>query len=110
MVIVANLELLGRTQALDDYGRARVNAAVAAAAQLKEKVRQFGCIRERRLTVGEPGLAPMLGRDLSSLATSAEYRDRDTPMMRRPPPGHQDQGPIAPDEGPAYGGHEENAG
>jgi hypothetical protein len=45
MTMVANLELLERTQTLDAYGRARLGAALAAADQIKETIRRLGASR-----------------------------------------------------------------
>jgi signal transduction histidine kinase len=66
MVIVANLELLERTQMLDADGHARLGAALAAAGRIKEKIRQLGRITRLELAVGGPSLPPMLDLDKST--------------------------------------------
>jgi signal transduction histidine kinase len=58
-VIVGQLQLLGRTQALDADGHARVSAALAAALQITERIRRFARITRLELTTGEPN-PPML--------------------------------------------------
>jgi signal transduction histidine kinase len=72
MVIVANLELLERTQALDAHGRARLGAALAAAGQIKEKVRRLGHITHLELAAAGPNLPPMLDLEKSSLEANGE--------------------------------------
>jgi signal transduction histidine kinase len=72
MVIVANLELLERTQTLHADGRARLGAALAAAGQIKERVRRLGHITRLELAAGVPNLPPMLDLEKSSrMATGA---------------------------------------
>jgi signal transduction histidine kinase len=66
MVIVANLELLARTQTLDAGGRARLRAALAAASQIKGKVRRLGRITRLALAAGGPNLPRMLDLEQSS--------------------------------------------
>jgi signal transduction histidine kinase len=66
MVIVASLELLERTQTLDADGHARLAAALAAAGQIKEKIRRLGRITRLELAVGGPNLPPMLDLDKST--------------------------------------------
>jgi signal transduction histidine kinase len=71
MVIVANLELLERTQTLDAYGRVRLGAALAAAGQIKDKIRRLGRITQLELAAGGPTLPPMLDLEKSSRVREA---------------------------------------
>lgn len=66
MCVIGNLDLLERTGRLDAYGRARVQAALAAADEITMKVRRFG--RITRLELADDGLAlpPMLDLEKSS--------------------------------------------
>ncbi len=73
MTIVANLELLGATQTLDGYGRARLGAALAAADQIKEKVRRLGRITRLELADGGPNLPAMLDLEKSSPGANGEH-------------------------------------
>jgi signal transduction histidine kinase len=72
-VIVGNLELLGRAQTLDADSRARLEAALAAAGQIKEKVRRFGRITRLELAAYEPNLPPMLDLEKSSRGTNGGH-------------------------------------
>lgn len=72
MTTVANLELLARTQTLDAYGRARLEAALAAAAQIKETIRRLGRITRLELAAGGPNLPPMLDLEKSSREANGE--------------------------------------
>lgn len=65
MAVMINLELLERTHRLDAYGRARLEAALAAAGVIKEKVRRFGRITRLEIADG-PHLPPMLDLEKSS--------------------------------------------
>jgi signal transduction histidine kinase len=73
MAIVGNLELLEAADTLDAYGRARVAAALAAAAQIKETVRQLGHITRLELAVGAPNLPPMLDLEKSTWRTNGAH-------------------------------------
>ena len=73
MTIVANLELLERKQTLDAYGRARVGAALSAADQIKETIRQLARITRLELAAGGPNLPLMLDLEKSSLGTNGEH-------------------------------------
>jgi signal transduction histidine kinase len=73
MTIVANLELLGGTQTLDAYGRARLEAALAAADQIKETIRRLGRITRLELAVGGPNLPPMLDLEKSSVGANGKH-------------------------------------
>ena len=66
MAVLVNLQLLETVQKLDAYGRARLEAALAAADEIKEKVRRFGLIRRLELADDGPELPPMLDLEKSS--------------------------------------------
>src|SRR5258705_8047808 len=66
MALIASLELLERTQTLDAYGRARLSVALAAAWEIKEKVRQLGRITRFELAAVGPDLPSMLDLEKSS--------------------------------------------
>jgi PAS domain S-box-containing protein len=66
MAVMGNLELLERTHRLDAYGRARLEAALAAAGVIKEKVRRFGRITRLEIAADGPDLPPMLDLKKSS--------------------------------------------
>jgi len=66
MALVASLELLERTQTLDAYGHARLGVALAAAGEIKEKIRRLGRITRLELAAGGPNLPPMLDLERSS--------------------------------------------
>jgi signal transduction histidine kinase len=70
-ILVGNLELLERTQPLDVDGRARMGVALAAAAQIKEKIRRLGRITRLELAVGWPNLPPMLDLEKSSVESTS---------------------------------------
>jgi signal transduction histidine kinase len=73
MAIVANLELLEATQTRDDYGRARLRAALAAAARIKETVRRLARITRFQLATAGANLPPMLDLERSSPGTNGEH-------------------------------------
>ena len=73
MIIVANLELLERAQTLDAYGRARLEAAMAAAHQIKETIRRLGRITRLELAADGPNLPPMLDLEKSSVGAHGEH-------------------------------------
>ena len=73
MTIVANLELLGATQTRDVYGCARLGAALAAAARIKETVRRLGRITRLQLADTGPTLPRMLDLERSSPGTNGEH-------------------------------------
>jgi signal transduction histidine kinase len=73
MAIVANLELLEATQTRDDYGCARLGAALAAAARIKETVRRLGRITRLHLAAVGPNLPPMLDLERSSPGANGEH-------------------------------------
>lgn len=52
MALIASLELLERTQTPNAYGQARLSVALAAAWEIKEKVRQLGRITRLEHAVG----------------------------------------------------------
>ena len=54
MALIASLELLERTQTPNAYGQARLSVALAAAWEIKEKVRQLGRITRLERAVGGP--------------------------------------------------------
>ena len=66
MALIASLELLERTQALDAYGQARLRAALAATDQITETVRRLGRITRLELAAGGSDLPPMLDLEKSS--------------------------------------------
>ena len=66
MAPIASLELLERTQVLDADGQARLAVALAAAWEIKEKVRQLGRITRLELAAGAPDLPSMLDLEQSS--------------------------------------------
>jgi PAS domain S-box-containing protein len=88
MAVMINLELLERTHRLDAYGRERLEAALAAADEIKEKVRRFGLISQLELANDGPYLSPMLDLEKSSQGlcfdqTSAFGEER--PKCMNPP-------------------------
>ena len=60
MCVMGNLQLLEGTEALDAYGRRRLEAALIAAAEIKEKVRRLGRITRVEIAADGPMLPPML--------------------------------------------------
>ncbi len=66
MAVMGNLELLEKMHRLDAYGRARVEVALAAVDQIKEKVRRLGRITRLELATSGPGLPSMLDLEKSS--------------------------------------------
>jgi signal transduction histidine kinase len=54
MALIASLELLERTQTPNAYGQARLSVALAAAWEIKEKVRQLGRITRLEQPWGDP--------------------------------------------------------
>ena len=66
MAVMGNLELLEKMHRLDAHGRARLEVALAAADQIKEKVRRLGRITRLELATSGPGLPPMLDLEKSS--------------------------------------------
>ena len=64
--VMGNLELLEKMHRLDAYGRARLEAARAAAGQIKEKVRRLGRITRLELATNGSALPPMLDLEKSS--------------------------------------------
>ena len=66
MAVMGNLELLEKMHRLDAPGRARLEVALAAADQIKEKVRRLGRITRLELATSGPGLPPMLDLEKSS--------------------------------------------
>jgi len=66
MAVMINLELLERTHRLDAYGRERLEAALAAADVIKEKVRRFEQITRLEIADGGPALPRMLDLEKSS--------------------------------------------
>jgi hypothetical protein len=66
MVVIARLELLERTQQLNACGRVHLEAALAAAAEIKKKVHWLAWITRLELAEGGPGLPPMLDLEKSS--------------------------------------------
>jgi signal transduction histidine kinase len=66
MVVIARLELLDRTQQLDTCGRVHLEAALAAANEIKKKVHWLGWITRLELADGGLGLTPMLDLEKSS--------------------------------------------
>ena len=73
MAIVGNLELVEATHMLDGYGRARLEAALAAAARIKETVRQLARITRLELAAGAPNLPPMLDLEKSTGGTNGAH-------------------------------------
>jgi len=73
MTIVANLELLAATQTRDEYGRARLGAALAAAARIKETIRRLARITRLELAAAGPNLPPMLDLERSSPGTNGDH-------------------------------------
>jgi signal transduction histidine kinase len=73
MAIIGNLELLETAHTLDPYGRARVGAALAAAAQIKETIHQLASITRLELAVGAPNLPPMLDLEKSTWRTNGAH-------------------------------------
>jgi signal transduction histidine kinase len=67
MVIVGNLALVERTQTLDADGRACLAAALAAADEIKERIRRLGGITRLELAADVPNLPPMLDLERSSV-------------------------------------------
>ena len=70
MVVIGRLQLLDRTQQLDASGRMHLEAALAAADEIKEKVHRLGWITRLELADGGLGLPPMLDLEKSSQRTS----------------------------------------
>ena len=66
MVVIARLELLDRTQQLDACGRMHLEAALAAADEIKKKVHWLGWMTRLELADGRLGLPPMLDLEKSS--------------------------------------------
>jgi signal transduction histidine kinase len=66
MVVIARLELLDRTQQLDAGGRVHLEAALAAADEIKQKVHRLGWLTRLELADGGPGLLPVLDLEKSS--------------------------------------------
>lgn len=66
MAVMGNLELLERRRRLDAYGRERLAAALAAADEIKEKVRRFGLITRLEIADDGPDLPRMLDLEKSS--------------------------------------------
>jgi hypothetical protein len=66
MVLIARLELLDRTQQLDACGRVHLEAALAAADEIKKKVQWLGWMTRLELADGGLGLPPMLDLEKSS--------------------------------------------
>lgn len=66
MVVIARLELLDRTQQLDACGRMHLEAALAAADEIKKKVHWLAWITRLELADGGLGLPPMLDLEKSS--------------------------------------------
>jgi signal transduction histidine kinase len=66
MVVIARLELLARTQGLDAGARTHLEAALAAAHEIKKKVHWLGWITRLELADGGLGLPPMLDLEKSS--------------------------------------------
>jgi signal transduction histidine kinase len=76
MAVMINLELLERTHRLDAYGRERLEAALAAADEIKEKVRRFGLISRLELASDGPYLPQMLDLEKSSQGLDPDERLR----------------------------------
>jgi len=74
MAVLGNLQLLETVQKLDAYGRARLEAALAAADEIKEKVRRFGWITRLELAADGPNLPPMLDLEKSIPAWASARR------------------------------------
>jgi len=76
MAVLGNLQLLETVQKLDAYGRARLAAALAAADEIKEKVRRFGLISRLELANDGPNLPLMLDLEKSSQGLDPDERLR----------------------------------
>jgi signal transduction histidine kinase len=66
MVVIGRLELLARTQQLDAGGQVHLEAALAAADEIKKKVHWLGWITRLELADSAFGLPPMLDLEKSS--------------------------------------------
>ncbi len=73
MVIIGNLDLIERTQTLDADGYACLAAALAAAGQIKERIRRLGRITQLELAAGGPNLPPMLDLEKSSVGANGGH-------------------------------------
>jgi PAS domain S-box-containing protein len=72
MSVIGNLELLERTGGFDAYGRARLQAARAAAAEITRKVRWFGRVTRLELADESRTLPSMLDLERSSQGLDEE--------------------------------------
>jgi signal transduction histidine kinase len=66
MCVMGNLQLLEGTEGLDAYGRCRVEAALVAAAEIKDKVRRLRRITRVEIAADGLTLPPMLDLAKSS--------------------------------------------
>lgn len=66
MVVIARLELLVRTQQLDACGRMHLQAALAAANEIRRTIHWLGWMTRLELADDGLGLPPMLDLEKSS--------------------------------------------